>query len=85
MKQNEYDNRALQMAYHDLRPVELIAKSPLKFGKLLGLGLKFCIQEEHPQECELDASIERFTRDVRLKYTFAGCPSHDKTSQKDIC
>ena len=82
MKQNEYENRALQMAYHDLRPKELIDKSPLKFGKLLGLGLKFCVQEERPRECELNDSMTRFKRDIRLKYTFAGCPSNDKCHKK---
>ena len=82
MKQKEYDNRALQMAYHDLRPTELINKSPPKFGKLLGLGLNLCIQKERPRECELDASITRFKRDICLKYTFADCPSHDKCHKK---
>ena len=82
MKQREYYNMPLQMTYHDLRPPELIERSPLKFGKLLGLGLKFRIQEERPRESDLNASIVRFERDVRLKYTFAGCPSQDKCYKK---
>ena len=60
------------MTYHDLRPSNIISKSPLELGCLLGLGLKFCIQEERPKDLVLDETFKRLNRDVRIKYTFAG-------------
>ena len=59
-KQNECDNQPSTMTYHDLRPSHLIAESHLQFGKLLGLGLKFCLQEERPKESVLDKCMLRF-------------------------
>ena len=82
MKVNEYNNRPSTMTYHDLRPPEVISASPLQFGKLLGLGLKFCLQEERPKESALDECMSRFKRDVRLKYTFAGCPKTEQCHKK---
>ena len=60
------------MTYHDLRSPEIRAESPIELGCLLGLGLKFCIQEERPKELVLNETFERLNRDVRLKYKFAG-------------
>ena len=60
------------MTYHDLRSPQELATNPLDFGCLLGLGHKFCIQESRPNRETLVRTFERFNRDVRLKYTFAG-------------
>ena len=68
---NEYRTRVNQMTYHDLRSPEELARNPLDFGCLLGLGHKFCIQESMPKREALVSTFERFDRDVRLKYTFA--------------
>ena len=39
MKHKEYENRPSQMTYNNLQPPELVANTPLKLVKLLGLGL----------------------------------------------
>ena len=72
MKVAEYECRPHANTFHDLRSPDLIDSSPLDFGKLLELGLKFCVQEERPIRSALDNTFSRFVRDVRLKYTFAG-------------
>ena len=69
---NEYDTHVNQMTYHDLRSTQELVSNPLDFGCLLGLGHKFCIQESRPKRETLVSTFERFNRDVRLKYTFAG-------------
>ena len=57
------------MAYHNLCKKE---KPPPALGNLLGLGLKFCIQDKKPSEESLQIGIKRFKRDIRLKHSFAG-------------
>ena len=59
------------MAYHNLC---LTTKPPLGIGKLLGLGLKFCVQNKKPSQIKLLNNIQRFKRDIRLKHYFAGEP-----------
>ena len=44
-----YFNRPSQMTYHDLQFATEFNTNPLKLGRLLGLGHKFCIQEEKPK------------------------------------
>ena len=56
--------------------------NPLKLDCLLGLGHKFCIQEERPQRGALDTTFERFDRKIQLKYTFAGHASKDDYDKK---
>ena len=61
MSGSEYFNRPQNMAFHDLC-TEL--KAPEGIGVTLGLGLKFCIQEESPKNTYLH-SFARFREDVR--------------------
>ena len=82
MSTKEYFNRPNQMTYHDLRSPTEFAENPLELGCLLGLGNKFCIQEERPKRRVLDDTFMRFRRDVRLKYTFAGVESNDEYEKK---
>lgn len=57
------------MSYHNLcRRLN----PPAGAGKLLGLGLKFCLQSCKPDNKVLEHSLKQFERDVRIKYTFAG-------------
>ena len=70
------------MAYHDLRPPEISSANPLDLGCLLGLGLKFCIQEERPRKDVLERSFERFKRDTRLRYFFAGSIKNEQCNKK---
>ena len=77
MKFVEYDNRPKTNTLHDLRSSELIVTSPLDYGKLLELGLKFCIQEERHIRNKLNDTFSRFVRDVRIKFAFAG-EEHEK-------
>ena len=72
MPTDEYKNRVSQMTFHDLRTKDEKQLSPLQFGCLLGLGLKFCRQEDRPKEQVLVATMDRLRRDIRLKYKFAG-------------
>ena len=68
-----YFHRPSQMSYHDL----CTNTSPPKgIGLTLGLGLKFCIQANTPQN-NLNKSYDRFISDVRKRYIFAG------TTQKE--
>ena len=66
------------MAFHDLC-TEL--KAPEGIGVTLGLGLKFCIQEESPKNTYLH-SFARFREDVRKRYIFAGQESLCETPKK---
>ena len=70
------------MTYHDLRPPELTATSPLHFSNLLNLGLKLCLEEERSKENVLVDCISRCKRDIRLKFTFTGCGKPDKCNKK---
>ena len=79
---NEYNNQVSQMIYHDLRSPQELATNPLDFGRLLGLGHKFCIQESQPKSKTLVSTFDRFNRDVRLKYTFAGQELNRKCEKK---
>ena len=73
----DYDNRLIQNTFHDLRPPDIIRESPLDFGKLLELGLKFCIQKERPIRSSLGDTFSRFVRDVRLKFKFSRNNNND--------
>ena len=57
------------MSYHNLCTTQ---QPPPGIGNLLGLGLKFCIQEKQPSKQKLEEGIQRFKRDIRLKHFFAG-------------
>ena len=59
------------MTYHNLCTNPEIQPPP-GIEELLGLGLKFCIQEQRPSDTELKEGLERFERDIRIKYTMAG-------------
>ena len=84
MKFAEYECRPNTNTFHDLRSSDIIASSPLDFGKLLELGLKFCVQEERPIRSALDNTFARFVRDVRLQYYFAGEERDDMDCNKKI-
>ena len=74
----EYFHRPKQMAYHDLCDN---LKAPDGIGVTLGLGLKFCVQSDHPPDT-FDTSFTRFAEDVRKKVFFAGSPPSQSTPQK---
>ena len=63
----DYFGRINKMAYHDLSTT---IKPPENIGKLLGLGLKFCIQSRRPDKASITEGMARMRRDVRLKYIF---------------
>ena len=65
----EYRNRPNKTSYHNLCTV---LSPPQGLGSLLGLGHKFCVQTSKPSLSIIHHSCARWTRDVRLKYTFAG-------------
>jgi len=65
-----YFNRAKNMTYHNLCTEK---NAPLGAGTLLGLGLKFCVQNLKPNLKHND-SFDRFRDDVRKRYHFAGAP-----------
>ena len=75
----DYKNRPRKMAYHNLCEY---SSPPAAAGQLLGLGLKFCIQEPIPSQEALDRGLERFERDVRLRYEFAD--SEERQIKKKI-
>jgi hypothetical protein len=55
MKVQEYQNRPHQMSFHNLCQS---LKPPDGIGVLLGLELKFCIQEPRPKQHLLDITKE---------------------------
>ena len=55
------------MAYHNICKK---THPPEDIGKLLGLGLKFCIQNRRPDKASIVEGMSRLRRDVRLKYIF---------------
>ena len=63
-----YHNRIKTTGFHNLctnlTPPEGIAS-------LLGLGLKFCVQQRKLDDATLEKGLARMKRDVRLKYLFA--------------
>lgn len=63
----DYFDRINKMAYHDLSTA---ITPPENIGKLLGQGLKFCIQSRRPDKASLTEGMARMRRDVRLKYIF---------------
>ena len=65
----EYSNRPMNMAFHDLTD-STSNLNPLVY-KLLGLGTKFIIQRHLPSMIDLDSGIERFKRDVKIKFEMA--------------
>ena len=75
MKKNTYFHRLNTNSYHNLCTN---LKPPDGIGILLGLGLKFCIQTQRPISASIDKSIDRFTRDVRLKYAYVGYEEEDE-------
>lgn len=66
------------MAYHDLCTKK---KAPEGIGVTLGLGLKFCVQSDHPPDT-FHKSFSRFSDDVRKKAFFAGSPPFQSTPHK---
>ena len=64
--QFDYFNRIQNSTFHNLCTSHT---PPPNLGRTLGLGLKFCIQTPYPQNT---MDFERFGRDARLKYIFAG-------------
>ena len=82
LTKQKYFNCPNQMTYHNLHsPIEL-QSNPLAHGCLLGLGLKFCIQEEKPKRDVSDNNFEQFNRGVRLRYTFTGKESTANNDKK---
>ena len=78
MSPGQYFNRPSQMAYHNLCEN---TQPPDGIGTTLGLGLKFCVQEDRPPDV-LGNSFKRFQTDVRKKFTFAGTPPKTETPAK---
>ena len=74
----EYFSRPQNMTFHDLC-TEL--KAPEGIGVTLGIGLKFCIQDDHPKNTYLK-SFARFQEDVWKQYIFAGKESLCETPKK---
>ena len=68
---NIYFNVPSNMTFHNLCTNN---KPPIGTGQLLGLGPKF-IPETFLPKPKTSYTLENFTRDARLKYTFAGTTS----------
>ena len=83
MPTKQYYNRPNVMTFHNLC-TDPNLQPPPTLGNLLGLGLKFCIQEKRPSENDLDEAIKRFEKDARTKYTFAGTPDNNTDYNKKI-
>ncbi len=66
MTPHEYYTRPGNMAYHNLCTT---ATPPPGTAALLGLGLKFCIESPRPFQ-DLDSSMQRFRRDMRMHCRF---------------
>ena len=74
-----YENKQKQSKHHNLHPDHLESdldnpsnKSP-NAGKLLSLGLKFCVQLPKPSNnIPTEKSIVRFKRDIHIKFNFTG-------------
>ena len=75
MTPHEYYTRPGNMAFHNLCTT---AKPPPGTAALLGLGLKYCIESPRPYQ-DLDSSLHRFRRDMRLHCCF----NLDATTNKD--
>ena len=69
MSTKEYFNKINTTSFHDLCAT---MRSPNGVGALLGLGIKFCIKCPYPNKNSLSDAFERFRRDIRLRYFFAG-------------
>lgn len=69
----EYSSLMTNMKYHNLCK-ELTP--PLNVGRLLGLGLSFCLQQYRPDQ-DIDKTMARLRRDVRRKAFFYGQPEAD--------
>ena len=77
----KYFNRTATENYHNLCTY---LNPPVNCGELLGLGLKFCVQNRRPNLLSLQLGVERFTRDVRLKFFFAGKNDSDNSHTDDF-
>ena len=55
MTKNQYFNKLSTMSYHNLCTTQ---QPPPGIGNLLGLGLKFCIQEKQPSKQKLEEGIQ---------------------------
>ena len=86
MQEQEYTRKLTQSSFHDLRPPIHHDTKHTFAGNVLGLGLKFCLQEKHPDhKVFITSTAPNFKRDGRLKYFFAGSESElDKKCDKKI-
>ena len=64
-----YFNKLGQNNYHNLCTS---IRPPINCGDLLGLGLKFCVQNRRIDRKALETGVERFQWDVWLKFYFLG-------------
>ena len=63
-----YFNRITNKDYHNLCRS---TQPPSNAGKLLGLGLNFCVQKRNVDPTTTNTTMERLRRDTRLKFIFA--------------
>ena len=79
MSPHEYFTRPSNMAFHNLCTT---AKTPPGIANLLGLGLKYCIEPPKPYQ-DLDDSIRKLQRSVRLHFSFANEDSEENEETKN--
>jgi hypothetical protein len=80
MSPHEYYTRPGNMAFHNLCTT---ATPPPGTAALLGLGLKYCIETPRPFQ-ELDTSMRRFRRDMRLHCCFnLGAPTNNEENTEE--
>ena len=64
-----YFNQIKNKGFHNLCRTN---SPPNNVSELLGLGLNFCLQTRTVNKKTTETSMKRFTRDIRLKFSFAG-------------
>ena len=68
MPLKKYYNNVIKNNYHNLCLPTFTPPKGIK--KLLGLGLKFCVQDRRVNPLNFTTTMERLRRDVRLKFYF---------------
>jgi hypothetical protein len=80
MTPHEYYTRPGNMSFHNLCTT---AKTPPGTAALLGLGLKYCIKPPCPYQ-DIDRSMRRFRRDIRLHCRFNLDSTTDEDDTTDV-
>ena len=76
----EFLNCVSNRSFHNLCKENDI---PTSVARLLGLGLKFCINDRPPQKNLTDINFERFFKDIRTKFWIASKSRDDEETDND--